>query len=155
MQCRGARRESGRIWLADNRTKLPFESIAWVLLPDHLHTIWRLPDADSDFSLRWALIKQRVTRICLERLENTNSTESRMKRREGSIWQRRFWEHTIRDERDLRHHIDYIHYNPVKHGYAAKPADWPYSTFLRFVRSGVYPKDWASTDEGGISNFGE
>lgn len=137
------------------RAKLPFESIAWVLLPDHLHTIWRLPETDSNFGLRWARIKQLVTRTCLDHSQSTNVSESRTTRREGSIWQRRFWEHTIRDESDLRRHIDYIHYNPVKHGYAAKPADWPYSTFHRFVRNGVYPKDWASSDEGGITNFGE
>jgi len=80
---------------------------------------------------------------------------SQQKRREGTIWQRRFWEHLIRDDRDFRHHIDYIHYNPVKHGYVSKVVDWPYSTFHRFVRNGVYPTDWTSADENTASNYGE
>ena len=82
-------------------------------------------------------------------------SQSRQKRREGTIWQRRFWEHLIRDDRDFRRHIDYIHYNPVKHGYVSKVVDWPYSTFHRFVRNGVYPTDWASVDEITASNYGE
>lgn len=141
--------------IIDVRSKLHFESIAWVLLPDHLHTIWRLPETDANFSLRWALIKQHVTRECAGRSRNVPTTESRQRRGEGAIWQRRFWEHTIRDETDFRHHVDYIHYNPVKHGYVSSPAAWPYSTFRRYVHDGVYPKDWASTDEGTESNYGE
>ena len=139
----------------DVRKIMPFQSIAWVLLPDHLHTVWKLPESDANFPLRWSLIKQLVTRQCSERVHDSRKTESRQKRGEGAIWQRRFWEHTIRDDTDLRHHIDYIHYNPVKHGYVAQPADWPYSTFHRYVSDGVYPADWASADEGIISDFGE
>ena len=82
-------------------------------------------------------------------------TQSRQKRHEGTIWQRRFWEHAIRDDTDFRHHIDYIHYNPVKHGYARRAADWPYSTFHRYVRDGVYPTDGAWADEDNMSNYGE
>jgi REP-associated tyrosine transposase len=139
--------------IIDVRSKLPFESIAWVLLPHHLHTIWRLPETDGNFSLRWSLIKQFVTRYCADRMRPL--TESRRRRGEGTIWQRRFWEHVIRDDTDFRNHIEYIHYNPVKHGYVTQPADWPYSAFHRYVRDGVYPADWASADEAATSNYGE
>jgi len=139
----------------DVRNLLPFQSIAWLLLPDHLHTIWKLPETDTNFSLRWSLIKQHVTRQCAERSGKMPITQSRQKRHEGTIWQRRFWEHAIRDDTDFRHHIDYIHYNPVKHGYARRAADWPYSTFHRYVRDGVYPTDWAWADEDNMSNYGE
>jgi len=137
------------------RATLPFESIAWILLPDHLHTVWQLPEGDANFSLRWSLIKQRVTRHCADETGSASITRSRQKRREGTIWQRRFWEHVIRDDTDLEHHIDYIHYNPVKHGYVARVIDWPYSTFHRYVRRGVYPADWASGDEHEQAEFGE
>ncbi len=141
--------------ITEVRGRLPFDSLAWVLLPDHIHTIWKLPEGDVDYSLRWSLIKQHVTRKCAERTQEVLVSQSRQKRREGTIWQRRFWEHLIRDDRDFRRHIDYIHYNPVKHGYVSKVVDWPYSTFHRFVRNGVYPTDWASADENTASNYGE
>jgi putative transposase len=141
--------------IIDARSKWPFESIAWVLLPDHLHTIWKLPQTDANFSLRWALIKQHVTRYCADSTRMLPLTESRRRRREGTIWQRRFWEHVIRDDADFRNHIDYIHYNPVKHGYVKRPVDWTYSTFHQYVRDGVYPRDWASADEVAMSNYGE
>ena len=80
---------------------------------------------------------------------------SRHKRGERTIWQRRFWEHVIRDDADLRHHVEYIHFNPVKHGYVTRASDWPYSTFRQFVRNGIYPADWASAAEDASSNFGE
>ena len=137
------------------RSMLPFESIAWVLLPDHLHTIWRLPETDADFSLRWSLIKQRVTRQFTDGTIAAPVTRSRQNRREGAIWQRRFWEHLIRDDTDLERHVDYIHYNPVKHGYVPRVADWPYSTFHRYVRRGVYPADWATGGERQEGDFGE
>lgn len=130
-------------------------ALAWVLLPDHIHAIWKLPEGDVDYSLRWSLIKQHVTRKYAERTQEVLVSQSRQKRREGTIWQRRFWEHLIRDDRDFRRHIDYIHYNPVKHGYVSKVVDWPYSTFHRFVRNGVYPTDWASADENTASSYGE
>lgn len=98
--------------ITEVRGRLPFNSLAWVLLPDHVHTIWKLPEGDVDYSLRWSLIKQHVTRKCAERTQEVLVSQSRQKRREGTIWQRRFWEHLIRDERDFRRHIDYIHYNP-------------------------------------------
>ncbi|HEX9454582.1 MAG TPA: transposase [Candidatus Binatia bacterium] len=139
--------------IAEIRSTHPFDTIAWVLLPDHLHAIWRMPDNDADFSLRWSLIKQRVTRQYDDQLAAL--TQSRMKRREGTLWQRRFWEHTIRDETDLRHHIDYIHYNPVKHGYVTRVLDWPFSTFHRYVSQGIYPSDWAQGEVTTDHNFGE
>jgi putative transposase len=144
-----------RLAIDDVRKRLPFQSIAWVLLPDHLHTVWKLPEADANFSLRWSLIKQSVTRQCAERTLDAPISRSRQRRREGAIWQRRFWEHLIRDDTDFRNHIDYIHYNPVKHGYVTQPGDWPFSTFHGYVRDGTYPKDWASADEGAMSNYGE
>lgn len=150
-RCRIALRQA----LAEVRGMQSFKTIAWVLLPDHLHTIWQLPKHDADFSLRWSLIKQRVTRQCVDEASEATLTRSRQTRREGTFWQRRFWEHMIRDETDLRHHVDYIHYNPVKHGYVPRVADWPYSTFHRYVSDGVYPKDWASAEETSDQPFGE
>ena len=127
---------------------------AFVVMPDHLHAVWQLPPNDKDFSLRWSIIKQHVTRDCTIWLPQQDISTSREKRGEGGLWQRRFWEHLIRDEADFSRHLDYIHYNPVKHGYVANTGDWPYSTFHRYVKQGVYPADW-----GGVAdvsgNFGE
>ncbi|MDR3415881.1 MAG: transposase [Nevskia sp.] len=119
----------------------PFSIEAIAVLPDHLHCIWTLPPDDSDFSTRWRRIKGLFAQgiAAGERL-----SERRLAKNERGIWQRRFWEHMIRDERDYTVHADYIHYNPVKHGYAKCAADWPYSSFHRFVRAGVYPIDWAA-----------
>jgi putative transposase len=150
-RCRIALRQA----IVEVRAMFPFESIAWILLPDHLHTIWRLAESDANFSLRWSLIKQRVTR---ERADGTGSVSinrSRQRRREGTIWQRRFWEHVIRDDTDLERHIDYIHYNPVKHVYVSRVIDWPYSTFHRYARLGMYHADWASGDKHQQAEFGE
>ena len=117
---------------------------AWVLLPDHLHCIWTLPPGDGDFSLRWSLIKNRVSRLVGAQYRHAEwLNDSKQKRRESTVWQRRFWEHCIRDEDDLRHHVDYLHFNPVKHGLVSHVADWPHSTFHRFVQAGIYPPDWA------------
>jgi putative transposase len=116
-----------------------FNIDAWVLLPEHLHCIWTLPEDDSDFSKRWGIIKAKFSK----------------RAQLGQVWQNRFWEHLVRDDRDMGAHLDYIHYNPVKHGLAASPADWPFSTFHRFVRAGLYPADWGegikfdSTDKFG------
>ena len=149
--CRIALRQA----LAEVRGMNSFEILAWVLLPDHLHTIWRLPENDADFSLRWSLIKQRVTRQCSDEGSEASLTQSRQTRHEGTFWQRRFWEHMIRDDTDLRHHVDYIHYNPVKHGYVTRVGDWPYSTFHRYVSDGVYAKDWGDAEEVSERPFGE
>jgi putative transposase len=124
----------------------PFTTDASVLLPDHLHCIWTLPPGDANYALRWNLIKRLVsqaTRQLIEALMN----RSRQQRRELGLWQRRFWEHQIRDEQDLIKHVEYIHWNPVKHGYVARVRDWPYSSFHGYVKQGLYPLDWASSDE--------
>jgi len=140
------------------RQSLPFAIGAWVLLPDHLHTIWTLPENDDNFASRWAVIKRIVSKRCasLEGIMGPVS-DSRSKRGEGSFWQRRFWEHCIRDELDLQRHLDYIHWNPVKHGYVKRVIDWPYSTFHRFVKNDIYPPDWGgiSDDETDKIIFGE
>ena len=149
-------RESLRIAIDKVRLEMPFKIVAWVLMPDHLHAVWQLPQNDKDFSLRWSLIKQHVTRDCASWLPRQGLSTSRDKRGEGSLWQRRFWEHLICDETDLARHVNYIHYNPVKHGYVTNVADWPYSTFHRYVKQGTYPEDWGGTIETNDGkNFGE
>lgn len=125
------------------RTDRPFRIEAWVLLPDHLHCIWTLPPGDADFPGRWRRIKAAVSKRCAEQVSGMSADLSRAKRGERLLWQRRFWEHTVRNERDLAAHADYIHYNPVKHGFCVRPAEWPYSSFHRFVRMGFYGPDWA------------
>ena len=126
----------------------PFMIDAWILLPDHMHCIWTLPDGDTDYSTRWATIKRYVSTSSARALHDTAlSNSSRRKKRESTIWQRRFWEHQIRDEDDFERHMDYIHFNPVKHGYVEHVADWPYSTFHRYVREGVYAADWGGSAE--------
>ncbi len=122
----------------------PFQLDACVILPDHLHAIWTLPDGDCDYSMRWRLIKSYFS----HRAEEMSSvlTGSRAGKHEKAIWQRRFWEHCIRDEADFENHLHYIHYNPVKHGFVGSPGDWPYSSFKNWVRKGVYTVDWGSGD---------
>ncbi|HSO41771.1 MAG TPA: transposase [Rhodospirillales bacterium] len=122
------------------RRARPFTIDAWVVLPDHLHAVWTLPPGDDNFSTRWRLIKT----VFARGLETTERL-SRVRRADGErgIWQRRFWEHSIRDDHDRAAHIDYVHFNPVKHGLVSSPAEWPYSTFKISVRRGVYPSDWA------------
>jgi putative transposase len=130
------------------RAARPFSIDAWVLLPDHMHCIWTLPENDTDFSLRWSEIKRFVSSTAGSAFHDPRAlTKSRASRRESTIWQRRFWEHTIRDERDLGRHLDYLHYNPVKHGHVQRAIDWPFSTFGRYVREGVYPRDWGGSDD--------
>jgi putative transposase len=119
----------------------PFIIEAMVVLPEHLHAIWKLPEGDADYPMRWSLIKSGFSRG-LEKTELIRA--SRLKKRERGIWQRRYWEHQIRDELDFEKHADYIHYNPVKHGYVKRPVDWPFSTFHRYVKTGVLPKHWGS-----------
>ena len=137
------------------RTTLPFQAEAWVLLPDHLHCIWTLPPGDTDFSARWAVIKRHVSQHCAKDAAVSLSV-SRRKRNERAFWQRRFWEHQIRDEADLTKHMDYIHWNPVKHGLVKSVKDWPYSTFHRHVGKGLYPLDWGGVEIGGTEGeFGE
>ncbi|PLK49095.1 transposase [Uliginosibacterium sp. TH139] len=140
--------ESLRVALRDAvrrvRAEMPFSIDAWVLLPDHLHCIWTLPPGDADFGRRWGRIKLFVTRaVAAEYARADWRNPSRITRRESTIWQRRFWEHQIRDDADYAAHMDYVHINPVKHGLVPTVADWPHSTFHRFVRAGVYPANWA------------
>lgn len=122
----------------------PFAMPAFVVLPDHLHCIWSLPEGDADFPARWNRIKGEFSRGVDDR---GYGSPSRTSKRERSIWQRRYWEHLIRDERDLRNHIDYIHYNPVKHGWVQRPGDWPYSSFHRFVLKGALSADRAGSPD--------
>ena len=124
----------------------PFEIDAVVILPDHLHTLWTLPLGDEDFSRRRAMIKRLVSRAA-GHLAAPITASSMKARHESGFWQRRFWEHLIRDDEDYGRHMDYIHYNPVKHGYAKSPADWPHSSFRKCVERGIYPMDWASSVE--------
>ena len=121
----------------------PFTIEAFVLLPNHIHCIWKLPENDADFSNRWRLIKSNFTRKCISPY-NVEIPESRKKKGEKVIWQRRFWEHLIRDDRDFKNHADYIHYNPVKHGLVTEPRSWEYSSFSRFVQAGEYDLEWGS-----------
>ncbi|MBS0307401.1 MAG: transposase [Proteobacteria bacterium] len=140
--------------IATVRAARPFQIDAWVLMPDHLHCIWTLPEGDADFSVRWMMIKRGVSIACRAAYRRDDwITASREKHRESSIWQRRFWEHHIRNEDDFERHVDYIHYNPVKHGYAESVADWPYSTFHRHVRNGLYPHDWGGSKGLAIVGF--
>jgi putative transposase len=127
----------------------PFETVAICVLPDHLHVVWTLPAGDADFSLRWSLIKAGFSRgLAASPLRSA----SKVVKREKGLWQRRFWEHQIRDDLDLQRHVDYIHFNPVKHGHVARVADWPYSSFHRYVERGIYPLGWvgSSVDMTGV-----
>lgn len=131
----------------------PFETLAICVMPDHLHAIWRLPENDADFPKRWSLIKAGFSRglpIATER------SDSQLDHGDKGIWQRRFWEHVVRDEKDFLNHVQYIHFNPVKHGHAREVRDWPFSSFHRWVKKGMLPKEWglvraAETD----GKFGE
>jgi putative transposase len=132
------------------RLTRPFVIEAWVLMPDHMHCIWTLPAGDEDYSTRWAEIKRHVVSACRDRLHDPRLlTRVGRQRRESTIWQRRFWEHQIRDALDMERHVDYIHFNPVKHGHVGQVSDWPYSTFHRYVRAGVYAGDWAGAGKMG------
>ena len=134
----------------------PFTIDAWVLLPDHIHCIWTLPPDDADFGIRWAMIKRYVTKQCGQELKRDAwINRSKQKRKESTLWQRRFWEHQIRNERDYERHMDYLHYNPVKHGLVEKVAGWPHSTFHRYVRQGVYGMDWTGVVDQEPKGFGE
>lgn len=123
----------------------PFIIHGWVVLPDHMHCVIELPQGDNDFAIRWRLIKLLFSRGIVD-TEYRSATRKR--RRERGIWQRRYWEHLIRDERDYQAHMDYVHFNPVKHGLVKRVKDWPYSTFHRLVEQGIYVEDWGGGLEG-------
>jgi putative transposase len=133
------------------QARYSFETIAICVLPDHVHAIWSLPRGDADFSTRWNLIKGGFSRG----LEARPRSPSKIAKREKGIWQRRYWEHAIRDEADFERHIDYTHYNPVKHGYVTRVLDWPHSSFHRYVEQGVLPADWGGDLKDIKGSFGE
>jgi len=134
------------------KQRYPFETVAICVLPDHIHAIWSLPEGDADYPMRWSLIKSGFTRGLKA---NAARSPSKIAKRERGIWQRRYWEHAIRDENDLERHIDYIHFNPVKHGYVSRVCDWPHSSFHRYVREGVLPPDWGGDALDLTGRFGE
>jgi putative transposase len=123
----------------------PFNTEAIVILPDHIHTIWTLPENDADFSKRWMLIKKQFS-THYSGMNKRTVSQSMLKKRERGIWQRRFWEHLIRDEEDFQLHCDYIHYNPVKHGLVSSPGLWKHSSFTQFVAKGYYPPNWGTLE---------
>ena len=133
----------------------PFAIDAFVLLPDHLHCLWTLPPGDADYSTRWMLVKSYFTRRSADGLKAPRPDALRRKR-EQTIWQHRYWEHQIRGDLDFERHCDYIHFNPIKHGYVERAADWRYSSFHLFVRRGIYTRDWGGGVLGDVSDgFGE
>jgi putative transposase len=123
----------------------PFQILGYVIMPDHLHCIWELPDGDPDFSGRWSLVKARFTRAYAKRFDTTKPSPSRLRRRERSVWQRRFWEHFIQDDKELNQCLDYVHLNPIYHGFVAHPIEWKHSSFGDYVRDGIYPASWGDT----------
>ncbi len=125
--------------VAEVKEKHPFDIIAMIVLPDHLHAVWELPQDDEKYPMRWSLIKSGFSRL-LPKTEPINF--SRQSKRERGIWQRRYWEHQIHDERDLQQHVDYVHINPVKHGYVERASDWPHSSIHRYIKKGWLDKDW-------------
>ncbi len=133
------------------RKEYPFDITAIVVLPDHLHAVWTLPPDDADFSTRWRLIKTRFAES-LPKQERLSAV--RKARNERGIWQRRFWEHLIRDDGDYARHVEYCYINPVKHGLVRRVQDWPHSSFHRDVRRGIFPLDWAG-EVAPTGKFGE
>lgn len=126
----------------------PFMIHAWVVLPEHMHCVIELPEGDADFKTRWMLIKMLFSRGIPN---NERRSDTRIQRRERGIWQRRYWEHLIKDEADYRAHMDYVHINPVKHGLVKQVKNWPYSTFHKLVEQGIYTQDWGGGMEGNLS----
>ena len=134
------------------RKRHPFEIVAMAVMPEHLHTVWQMPQGDADFALRWALIKSAFSRSIPKHEYIRPSHESK---RERGIWQRRYWEHLIRDDEDLERHVNYIHYNPVKHGHATSPWDWPHSSLRQCAARGWYPDNWSIASDMNESEVGE
>lgn len=134
------------------QSRHPFRTIAICILPDHLHALWSLPEGDADFPRRWSLIKSGFSRgLAAAPLRS----ERHLTKREKGLWQRRYWEHAIRDETDLARHVDYIHFNPVKHGLVARVRDWSHSSFHRYVARGELPDDWGGDMREISGSFGE
>jgi putative transposase len=135
--------------VADVKSQYPFVTDAMVVLPDHLHAVWTLPPGDANYAARLRLVKARFTRQIVRRGVDL----SRDDRGEYDLWQKRYWEHTIRDDRDFEAHVNYVHINPVKHGYAKRAVEWPHSTIHRYVKEGRLPASWATDTCDGT--FGE
>ena len=129
------------------KERKPYRINAIVIMPDHLHCIWILPPGDADFSIRWNLIKGHFSRAIPK---GERISPSRNKRRERGLWQRRFWAHLLCDQDDFNNHLDYIHWNPVKHGRVQRVVDWPHSSFHRFVEQGIYPVNWGHSGDFNI-----
>lgn len=140
-------------WM-DVKHRFPFETIGICLMPDHLHCIWKLPEGDSNYSVRWKEIKRLFSKQYAMQIGSGEPRNvSHQIRNEAAIWQRRFWEHTILDADDLDTHLDYIHYNPIKHGLTTRAADWPWSSFKRIVTDGFYDLDWIGDDTGRLKGI--
>jgi len=133
------------------RRERPFSVKAIVILPEHLHAVLTLPPADADFSGRWRRIKGHFSTALI----NAGTDISRAPNGDLMLWQRRFWEHTIRDDNDFERHIDYIHFNPIKHGLVQRVRDWPHSSFHRYVERGLLPEDWAGDVSDDTGRYGE
>jgi putative transposase len=140
-----------RTAVRDVRCARPFVVDAVVVLPEHLHIVMTLPEGDADYTNRWRLIKRRFTDAVMK----SGTSIARHRNGELALWQRRFWEHTIRDEEDFDRHVDYIHFNPVKHGLVSRVSDWPHSSFHRYVRRGLLPSGWGGDMSDLGANFGE
>jgi REP-associated tyrosine transposase len=137
---------------ADLQKRLPFQTVAICILPDHIHALWQLPDGDADYACRWSLFKSAFSRGLAPAPARL---ASKIIKREKGIWQRRYWQHAIRNDADFERHVDYTHYNPVKHGPVARVADWPFSSFHRYVAQGILPADRAGDAKELLGSFGE
>jgi putative transposase len=137
---------------ASVQNRYPFETVAICILPDHLHAIWSLPSGDRNYPLRWSLMKAGFTRGLDE---PSHRSKSKIARRERGLWQRRYWEHRIRDDADFERDVDYVHFNPVKHGLVSQVSDWPFSSFHRYVREGALSADWGGDVRELSGEFGE
>ncbi len=129
------------------KSRHPFTTEAYCILPDHLHYLWTLPEGDADYSTRWKEIKRLFSRGYLKHVGPGGfRNASRRNHGEAAIWQKRFWEHAIRNQEDFNNHVAYIHFNPVKHGLAKQVKDWPWSSFHRYVAAGIIDVDWGGVD---------
>jgi putative transposase len=142
-----------RAVVARVRNDHPFAIDAWVVLPDHLHAVWTLPQGDDDYATRRMLIKAGFSRALSSSVEAVSA--SRARKGERGVWQRRYWEHLVRDAGDFRRHVDYVHINPVKHGYVDRPAAWAWSSIHGYIRDGSLPQDWACDMQSGRGDYGE
>jgi putative transposase len=140
-----------RTAMRSTRSSHPFAIDAIVVLPEHLHILMTLPEGDSDFPNRLSLIKRRFTGAVIK----AGTPVARRPDGEIALWQRRYWEHTIRNDKDFERHVDYIHFNPVKHGLVTRVEDWRYSSFHRYVRDGILPRDWGGDLRQDQEGFGE